>query len=67
MAPDNPYDHLNARQRNLADHFEQNADGADLRDLLHDAPIDAADKADLAQAWGGRQAAAEFRDDGDEF
>lgn len=61
----NPYAHLDERQLGLADQFEQVAgiDGADLKDLLDDASdLPNTDKAALAQAWGGPEAAAEYHD-----
>jgi hypothetical protein len=68
--PISPYAHLTERQTALADEFEQQAGavGADLKDLLDASDLPAADKAALAQAWGGAEAAAEYRDDdSDEF
>ena len=69
-----PYAHLDDRQTALADQFEQEAgaDGSDLRDLLNASELSNTDKAALAQAWGGPEAAAEYRDqptdnDSDEF
>ncbi|MEU4239771.1 hypothetical protein [Actinoplanes sp. NPDC026619] len=70
MSHPNPYAHLNPRQLGLADEFEMEAgiDGADLRDLLSTAALSRTDKAALAQAWGGPEAAAEYQsDDTDEF
>ncbi|MEU4241895.1 hypothetical protein [Actinoplanes sp. NPDC026619] len=70
----NPYAHLDDRQTALADQFEQEAgaDGSDLRDLLNASDLSGTDKAALAQAWGGQEAAAEYRNqaadnDSDEF
>ena len=59
----NPYAHLNSRQTALADQFEQEAgaDGSDLRDLLNASDLSNSDKAALARAWGGPEAAAEYR------
>jgi hypothetical protein len=70
MSHPNPYEHLDARQLGLADDCEMEAgiDGADLKDLLDSSDLPAGDKAALAQAWGGPEAAAEYRtDDTDEF
>ena len=66
----NPYAHLDERQLGLADDFEQEAgiDGADLKDLLDASDLPTTDKAALSQAWGGPEAATEYRtDDSDEF
>ena len=70
----NPYAHLDERQLGLVDQFEQEAgiDGADLKDLLDASDLSNTDKAALSQAWGGPEAAAEYRDqpsdnDADEF
>lgn len=64
MNDTNPYAHLNDRQRALAADFEAAADGADLADLLAAADLDPGDKAALAQAWAGPEAAADKADVG---
>ncbi|WP_045742287.1 hypothetical protein [Actinoplanes rectilineatus] len=58
-----PYAHLDDRQNGLCNEFEQQAGatGADLHDLLAEADLPDTDRAALAQAWGGPEAAAEFQ------
>ncbi len=59
-ATDPKYDDLTLEQRRLFDEVEQDATGADLRDVLRAATGSAKDKAAVAEILGGIGAGREF-------
>lgn len=54
------YEDLTTNQQRLFDEIEQDWTGADLRDLLLESDATAADKAAVAEVFGGPGAGAEF-------